>query len=135
MESEDEPGIGRRGSRWPAWQVVWMAGTVSTAVLSIAGISSALDTTTSQTCPGAPTPSGRGEWDFGVLCPSPLTVTTDPHELRGLLLIAMAAVWALATVRLAAHSSRVRSAVRSSGEERYEGRTSVFAPLRTDAPR
>jgi hypothetical protein len=80
--------------------LVWAAGTVSTAALLVVGATSALETTTSETCPGAPVATGNGDI-AGVLCPSPITVTTHPHEVRGLLLIAVAAVWAIARMLLA----------------------------------
>ena len=90
----------RRISGWPIWQVAWALGTVSTAALLVVGATSALETTTSQTCPGAPVATGNGAV-LGVLCPSPTTVTTHPHEARGLLLIVLAALWAIATILIA----------------------------------
>src|SRR5690242_15712117 len=86
----------RRISGWPVWQVVWAAGVASTVALLAAGMTAYSETTTVESCPGAPSrPS------LGVLCPHPLLVTTRPHELRGAVLLAAAAVWAVATVVLA----------------------------------
>jgi hypothetical protein len=90
----------QRISGWPVWQVVWAVGIVSTAALLVVGATSALETTTVQNCPGVPTPTGANGV-LGVLCPSPTTVTTHPHELRGLFFIVIAAVWAIATILLA----------------------------------
>lgn len=86
----------RRISGWPVWQVVWAAGVASTVALLAAGMTAYSETTTIQSCPGSPPgPS------IGVLCPHPVLVTSRPHELRGAVLLAAAAVWALATVVLA----------------------------------
>ena len=86
----------QRISGWPVWQLVWVVGTISTMALLLSGVAWARESSTLTTCPAA-TPS-----DASVLCAAPITTgTTHPHELRGFLLIALAVVWGIATVRLA----------------------------------
>jgi hypothetical protein len=82
------------------WQVIWAVGALSAVILLMAGISSAVTTATVQTCPGASTPSDANGY-LGVLCEQPITRTTRPHELRGLLLIGLAVVWTCGTIYLA----------------------------------